>query len=127
MCGHGTTAHGAKQILGQISRCRLNVKSRHQRAATLFTTPVYGSHKDRNIQLLSLTMTRRWLILADDLTGAADCAIALGGRGLAAVVTWGDIGNVRSHQEPILAYDIASRGLSADAATARHRDVLASR
>ena len=70
-------------------------------------------------------MARRWLILADDLTGAADCAIAFGGRGLAAVVTWGDIGNVRTRQEPILAYDIASRGLSADAATARHRDVLA--
>jgi hypothetical protein len=35
-----------------------------------FTAPVYGLHKDRNIQLLSLTMTRRWLILADDLTGA---------------------------------------------------------
>ena len=81
------------------------VKSPHQRAAALFTTPVYGSRKDRNIQVLSLTMTRRWLILADDLTGAADCAIALGGRGLAAVVTWGDIGNVRSRQEPILAYD----------------------
>jgi hypothetical protein len=63
-------------------------------------------------------MTRRWLILADDLTGAADCAIALGGRGLAAVVTWGDIGSVRSRREPILAYDIASRGLSADAASA---------
>jgi uncharacterized protein YgbK (DUF1537 family) len=73
----------------------------------------------------SLTMTRRWLILADDLTGAADCAIALSGCGLAAVVTWGDIGNVRRRQEPILAYDTASRGLSADAAAARHKDVLA--
>jgi len=92
----------------------------------LLTTPDYGSRKDRFIQVLFLTMTRRWLILADDLTGAADCAIALGGRGRAAVVTWGDIGNVRTRQEPILAYDIASRGLSADAATARHRDVLAS-
>jgi len=71
-------------------------------------------------------MTRRWLILADDLTGAADCAIALGRRGLATVVIWGDIGNARSRQEPILAYDTASRGLSADAAAARHRDVLAS-
>ena len=71
-------------------------------------------------------MTRRWLILADDLTGAADCAIALGRRGLAAVVIWGDVGNARSCQEPILAYDTASRGLSADAAAARHRDVLAS-
>src|SRR5215207_8244979 len=72
-------------------------------------------------------MTRRWLILADDLTGAADCAIALGrGRGLAAVVIWGDIRNARSRQEPILAYDTASRSLSAGAAAARHRDVLAS-
>src|SRR6476646_1202268 len=97
----------------------------HQRAAALLTTPVYGSDKDRFIRVLFLTMTRRWLILADDLTGAADCAIALGGRGLAAVVTWGDIENVRS-QEPILAYDTASRGLSADAAAARHREVLAS-
>ena len=96
------------------------------RAATLLTAPVYGSHKDRNIQLRSLTMTRRWLIFADDLTGAADCAIAFCGRGLAAVVTWGDIGNVRTRQKPILAYDIASRGLSVDAAIARHRDLLAS-
>ena len=71
-------------------------------------------------------MTRRWLVLADDLTGAADCAIALGRRGLAAVVIWGDIRSARSRQEPILAYDTASRGLSADAAAARHRDVLAS-
>src|SRR3954447_1299707 len=107
------------ETFGQISRCRST-------SACLFTAPAYGLHKDRNIQSLSLTMTRRWLILADDLTGAADCAIALGGRGLAAVVTWGDLGNVRSGQGPILAYDIASRGLSADVATARHRDVLAS-
>jgi uncharacterized protein YgbK (DUF1537 family) len=70
-------------------------------------------------------MTRRWLILADDLTGAADCAIALGRPGMAAVVTWGDIGNARSRHEPIVAYDTASRGLSADAAAARHRDALA--
>ncbi|MDP1585178.1 MAG: four-carbon acid sugar kinase family protein [Bradyrhizobium sp.] len=72
-------------------------------------------------------MTRRWLILADDLTGAADCAIALGRRGLAAAVTWGDTRHAGSREEPILAYDTASRSLSADAAAARHRDVLASR
>ena len=101
------------------------VQAGHQRAAALLTSPAYGSSNDRFIQVLFLTMTRRWLILADDLTGAADCATALGGRGLAAVVTWGDIENVRS-QEPILAYDTASRGLSADAAAARHREVLAS-
>ena len=38
----------------------------------------------------SLTMAHGWLILADDLTGAADCAIAFGRRGHAAAVTWGD-------------------------------------
>ena len=36
-------------------------------------------------------MAARWLILADDLTGAADCAIAFGRRGRAAAVTWGEI------------------------------------
>src|SRR6478736_4863091 len=119
------TASDAKQTLDKF-RDVTEVKVGHQRAAALLTTPVYGSRKDRIIQVLFLTMTRSWLILADDLTGAADCAIALGGRGLAAVVTWGDIANVRSRQEPILAYDIASRGFSADAAAAHHRDVLAS-
>ena len=104
----------------------MSIERQKSTSACLFTAPAYGLHKDRNIQSLSLTMTRRWLILADDLTGAADCAIALGGRGLPAVVSWGDIEKVRSRQEPILAYDIASRGLSAAAATARHRNVLAS-
>ena len=40
----------------------------------------------------SLTMAHGWLILADDLTGAADCAIAFGRRGHAAV---GDVGRDR--------------------------------
>ena len=70
-------------------------------------------------------MTRGWLILADDLTGAADCAIAFGRRGRAAAVTWGEITGVSDHQLPVLAYDAASRGLSASAASARHADVLA--
>jgi len=35
-------------------------------------------------------MTARWLIVADDLTGAADCAIAFAKRGMAAVVSWGE-------------------------------------
>lgn len=34
-------------------------------------------------------MAPRWLILADDLTGAADCGIAFARRGRAAVVAWG--------------------------------------
>jgi D-threonate/D-erythronate kinase len=68
---------------------------------------------------------RRWLILADDLTGAADCAVAFGRRGHASMVTWGEIGDAGDRDLPVLAYDAASRGLAAEAAAARHADVLA--
>jgi uncharacterized protein YgbK (DUF1537 family) len=70
-------------------------------------------------------MARGWLILADDLTGAADCAIAFGRRGRAAAVTWGEIADAADHRLPVMAYDAASRGLTAEAAAARHADVLA--
>src|SRR4051812_41072880 len=70
-------------------------------------------------------MARGWLILADDLTGAADCAIAFGRRGRAAAVTWGAIAPAGDHALPVLAYDAGSRGLSAEAAAGRHADVLA--
>ena len=69
-------------------------------------------------------MACRWLILADDLTGAADCAIAFGRTGHAAVVTWGEVGDASDRRLPILAYDAASRGLAAEAAAGRHADVL---
>jgi uncharacterized protein YgbK (DUF1537 family) len=70
-------------------------------------------------------MAPRWLIIADDLTGAADCAIAFGRRGRAAAVTWGDVMGASDHQLPVLAYDAASRGLAAAAAADRHAEVLA--
>ena len=70
-------------------------------------------------------MSDRWLILADDLTGAADCAIAFGRRGRPAAVTWGAVTDASGHQLPVLAYDAASRGLAAEAAHGRHADVLA--
>ena len=70
-------------------------------------------------------MAHDWLILADDLTGAADCAIAFGRRGRAAAVMWEDVADASDHQLPVLAYDAASRGLSAQAAARRHADVLA--
>ncbi|MGY3577166.1 four-carbon acid sugar kinase family protein [Bradyrhizobium sp. USDA 4504] len=69
--------------------------------------------------------SQSWLIVADDLTGAADCAIAFGRRGRAAAVTWGEVTDASGYQLPVLAYDAASRGLSAEAAAARHADVLA--
>jgi len=69
-------------------------------------------------------MACRWLILADDLTGAADCAVAFARTGRAAIVMWGDIGDARDRRLPVLAYDAASRALAAEAAARRHADVL---
>jgi uncharacterized protein YgbK (DUF1537 family) len=69
---------------------------------------------------------RRWLILADDLTGAADCAIAFGRRRHEAVATWGDATMASHNQADVWAHNAASRSLSAEAAVARHLDVLAS-
>lgn len=70
-------------------------------------------------------MAHDWLILADDLTGAADCAIAFGRRGRAAAVMWEDVADASDHQLPVLAFDAASRGMPAAAAARRHADVLA--
>ncbi|MDB5653951.1 MAG: hypothetical protein JWQ94_1564 [Tardiphaga sp.] len=70
-------------------------------------------------------MAYDWLILADDLTGAADCAIAFGRRGRAAAVMWEEVADASDHQLPVLAYDTASRGLSASHAARRHAEVLA--
>ena len=69
-------------------------------------------------------MAHHWLILADDLTGAADCAIAFGRRGRAAAVMWEDVADASDRQLPVLAYDSASRGMSASAAARRHADLL---
>lgn len=64
----------------------------------------------------------RWLILADDLTGAADCAVAFARRGHAAAVTWEEAGQAAG--EAVLAIDADSRGLPAEAAAARQADLL---
>lgn len=68
-------------------------------------------------------MSGRWLILADDLTGAADCAIAFARRGLAAGVSWGE-GVDADAQPAVFSYDADSRGMSAEQAAARHRQLL---
>jgi uncharacterized protein YgbK (DUF1537 family) len=67
--------------------------------------------------------TPRWLILADDLTGAADCAVAFARRGHAAAVTWGEAAGQEA-EEAVLAIDADSRRLSAEAAAARHAALL---
>ncbi|WP_342165914.1 four-carbon acid sugar kinase family protein [Methylobacterium sp. SD21] len=67
-------------------------------------------------------MDARWLILADDLTGAADCAIAFRRRGRAAAVIWGE--TAWDEEVPVLSYDADSRGLSEAAAAQRHAALL---
>ena len=69
-------------------------------------------------------MAARWLIIADDLTGAADCAIAFGRRGRSAAVTWGDAAVVVPDQVAVLSYDADSRALPAEAAVRRHAELL---
>ena len=62
-----------------------------------------------------------WLVLADDLTGAADCGIAFARRGVRSVVAWGDHAPAADGRRGVLSYDVGSRGLSADHAAERHR------
>ena len=70
-------------------------------------------------------MTTRWLILADDLTGAADCAIAFARRGLSASVAWQGVEGVRDGD--VLAIDADSRRLPPGAAGDRHATLLRTR
>lgn len=70
-------------------------------------------------------MTQRWLILADDLTGAADTAIAFARRGLASAVSWGE-GLDAAAWPDVFSYDADSRGMTAGDAALTHRRALES-
>ena len=70
-------------------------------------------------------MTTRWLILADDLTGAADCAIAFARRGLSASVGWQGVEGAWDGE--VLAIDADSRRLPPGAAGDRHAALLRAR
>jgi uncharacterized protein YgbK (DUF1537 family) len=67
---------------------------------------------------------RRWLIIADDLTGAADSAIAFAKRRLPARVTWGEPRSAEWAGETALAFDADTRRLAPLAVAQRHRDIL---
>jgi uncharacterized protein YgbK (DUF1537 family) len=67
---------------------------------------------------------QRWLIIADDLTGAADSAIAFAKRRLPARVSWGVPRPEERADAPVLAFDADTRQLPAAAAARRHREVL---
>src|SRR6185503_5477350 len=66
-------------------------------------------------------MGESWLILADDLTGAADAAIAFARRGQRTELTWGEHFAADSSGASVLAYDCDSRRLGAAAAGAAQR------
>ncbi|TBW41160.1 four-carbon acid sugar kinase family protein [Siculibacillus lacustris] len=61
-------------------------------------------------------MTAPWLIVADDLTGAADCGIAFAGAGIATVVVWDD---ASQGAVTVTSVDTRSRFLPAALAAAR--------
>ena len=58
----------------------------------------------------------RWLILADDLTGAADCGIVFARHGRETVVTWGD----KVADAEVVSVDLDSRRYPAAQAAALH-------
>lgn len=65
---------------------------------------------------------RRMLIIADDLSGAADCAVACVGSGLSAVVAFGDLD--RDQASEVLSIDCDTRHLTSSAAANRAARVL---
>lgn len=69
-------------------------------------------------------MRATWLIVADDLTGAADCAVAFATRRLSARVAWGDYHDSVRDPPLALAIDSGSRVLDASAAYAKHTELL---
>ena len=67
----------------------------------------------------AVTAHERWLILADDLTGAADAAIAFARRGVHTEVGWGECNARDCSAAAVFAYDCDSRRLGAQEAALR--------
>jgi uncharacterized protein YgbK (DUF1537 family) len=69
-------------------------------------------------------MDPRWLIVADDLTAAADSAIAFARHGMAARVTWGEPRVDAAGGDVAVAFDADTRSWAAVDAANRHREIL---
>ena len=67
---------------------------------------------------------RRWLILADDLSGAADAGVAFALRGLVTEVHWGEAPGSAASSAEVIAFDTGSRRLDAAGAAQRQVEVL---
>lgn len=65
-----------------------------------------------------------WLIVADDLTGAADCAIAFARAELSTVVTWNQAGASEALQASVVSLDLGTRGLPVEEACRRHEEAM---
>lgn len=68
-------------------------------------------------------MKQSWFVLADDLTGAADCAIAFAKNGMVSDVLF-ESDSAAVSSAPVLAVDAASRPLSAAEAAQKHAALL---
>lgn len=69
-------------------------------------------------------MRNRWFILADDLTGAADSAVAFANRGIDTWVTWDQPAALMEKTTTVTAYNAASRELGNTEAVAAQRTAL---
>jgi uncharacterized protein YgbK (DUF1537 family) len=69
-------------------------------------------------------LRRRWLILADDLSGAADAGVAFALRGLITEVHWRVAPASATPDAEVIAFDTDSRRLDAARAAERQRDAL---
>ena len=69
-------------------------------------------------------MTRRWLILADDLSGAADAGVAFALRGLVTEVHWQAGLDTAASSADVIAFDTDSRRLDAAGAAERQRAAM---
>ena len=67
---------------------------------------------------------KNWLILADDLTGAADCAIAFRRQGTKATVGWGNSYPAVSERTQIFSYNTDSRELNDKSSAAVEENTL---
>lgn len=68
-------------------------------------------------------MTQSWLMVADDLTGAADCAISFARSGMLSSVVFGEMDHTVSMPH-VVSVDTASRQRTAEVAADIHRKVL---
>jgi uncharacterized protein YgbK (DUF1537 family) len=116
-------ANVGQLVTGMMRTLAAGVKANHNSCGHVRGGCCYSRTDTHRQKGTEDSMTLRWLIIADDLTGAADCAIAFAKRGLESVVAWekhADAGGVQ-----VLSVDAATRRLPPAQAAKLQLDVLA--